>query len=186
MAKKEWKDLTRKEKRTAIIALAVIVLAVFTVIGVATSGGDKQEQDKQQQASQQNQPEDKQIEQIVRDTVKAENLREVRATEQVDGGYGVFVKFYDKYGIKGVIGEQMADIYKALYTSGKDVRTVSIVANTTLTDQYGNESEEAVLKTTLDKAVADKVNFNASEADLQYSILPGLWTVNSTHPALRD
>lgn len=180
--KKAWAQKTVIEKTKTVLLTIVALFFLLLLIGIifGDSGG------KQTQNVDQNAPVDKQIEQIVRNSVDESDFQEARATEQVGGGYGVYVKIYDETTRKGSIGEKMADIYKALYTSGKDINTASIVATSTLANQYGDEAEVPVLKTTLDKAIAEKVNFDADEATLQYQILPGLWTVNSTHPVLRD
>ena len=117
-------------------------------------------------------------------------LKGVDVVKQIDGGWGVFVEFnaddnlsanFTKKGIE----KQMSDVYTALYTSNKDVRTASAAAYLSLTDKYGNTSDQMVYKSILDKAVAGKVNWSTDKASLELQILPGLWSTTILSPALK-
>jgi hypothetical protein len=85
-------------------------------------------------------------------------------------------------GIKG----KMSELYSKLYRSNSPIKSVSVCAYMTLTDKYGNESDDIVYTTVLGKAEAAKVNWNADDAVLKYSILPKVWTNNYLHPALSE
>jgi len=76
-------------------------------------------------------------------------------------------------------------VYIALYTSGKDVQTATVAAYFPLVDRYGNESEGVVLKTSLSKMEAGKVNWDADNTMLQRSIIPDVWTTTLVHPEFR-
>lgn len=140
------------------------------------------------------------IKRIVEDQLKGDNnldkprLREVRvseAFEEVSGGWTVFVKYNasqnwnDEMTRKG-IEVDMSELYTALYTSGKDIRLVSIEAYLPLVDQYGNESDGMVYRSILRKSEAQKVNWKiADEAYFKLDILPGIWETVLVHPAIR-
>lgn len=117
-------------------------------------------------------------------------LKSVDVVKQIDGGWGVFVEFnaddnlsanFTKRGIE----KQMSDVYTSLYTSDKDVRTASAAAYLSLTDKYGNTSDQMVYKSILDKAVAGKVNWSTDKASLELQILPGLWSTTILSPVLK-
>lgn len=118
-------------------------------------------------------------------------IRGVDVVPQQQGGYGVFVEFNAAQSssasvIKQGIEYGMADVYTALYTSGLDVRTASVVAYLPLTDKYGNTSDGMVYKTILDKAVASKVNWSASKDTLEWKVLPSLWDTTILNPSLKS
>jgi methionine-rich copper-binding protein CopC len=105
------------------------------------------------------------------------------------GGWGVFVEFNSDDNLsskttKNGIEMQMSDIYTALYTSGIDVRTASAAAYLSLTDKYGNASDQMVYKSILAKDVASKVNWSADKTYLKLGILPGLWDTTILSPVL--
>ena len=140
--------------------------------------------------------EEDQLRQIVTDVLKGNTnmskprLRKVDIVKQAAGGWGVFTEFNGDDNLtanmrKGGIQSQMAEVYIALYTSGKDVQTATVAAYFPLVDQYGNESEGVVLKTSLSKAEAAKVNWSADSSTLRRSILPGVWTTVLVHPEFR-
>jgi len=85
-------------------------------------------------------------------------------------------------GIKG----KMSELYTRLYKSNKPIKSVSVCAYMSLTDKYGNEKDDIVYTTVLSKEEAAKVNWNADDALLKYSILPKVWTNNFLHPALTE
>lgn len=140
--------------------------------------------------------EEEQIQKIVSDQLTGVNnmdkayMKRIDVVEQVNGGWGVFVEYNadDNFTInlrKGSIELKMSEIYLALYRSNKDIRSVSIAAYFPLVDKYGNQSENVTYKSILDKAEADKVNWNADEATLKVSILPNVWTTSILHPEFR-
>lgn len=70
----------------------------------------------------------------------------------------------------------MTKIYTSLYKNNNlDVRSVALVAYTSMQDKYGKQSDDAVMKTYLDKSEADKVNWNQPESTLALQILPSVW-----------
>lgn len=183
--KQGWKDKSLRERVMTVIVILVIVVALITLKGLLFGSGADD-------ASSDTLSPEQRIEALVKDGAKkhggaTDEVREVRATEQVDGGYGVFVQFNNNNtASERFLGTTMADIYTSLYTSDLDVRTVAIVATTSLSNPYGDSKEVPVFKTTLDKDTAVKVNFQADEYDLRYTILPGAWTVNTRHEVLED
>ena len=84
--------------------------------------------------------------------------------------------------IKGKMGE----LYTKLYKSHSPLKSVSVCAYMSLTDKYGNASDDIVYTTVLQKEEANKVNWNADDAVLKYSILPKVWHNNFLHPALTE
>jgi hypothetical protein len=140
--------------------------------------------------------EEEQLRQITSDVLKGDTnmgkprLRKVEVVKQAAGGWGVFAEFNGDDNLtarmrKGGIETKMAEVYVALYTSGKDVQTASVAAYFPLVDKYGNESDGIVYKTTLNRKEADKVNWGADNTTLRRSILPGIWTATLVHPEFR-
>jgi hypothetical protein len=82
--------------------------------------------------------------------------------------------------IKGRMGE----LYTKLYKSHSPIKSVSVCAYMSLTDKYGNATDDIVYTTVLPKEEANKVNWSADDAVLKYSILPKVWHNNFLHPAL--
>lgn len=140
--------------------------------------------------------EEEQLRQIVADVLKGSTnmskprLRKVDVVKQVAGGWGVFVEFNGDDNLsaksrKGGIESKMAEVYIALYTSGKDVQAATVAAYFPLVDKYGNESDGVVYKTALNGAEAAKVNWSADNTTLRRSIVPGVWTATLVHPEFR-
>lgn len=185
--------------------VTVAVVGLFGMIGVAGQDVEKRtpagtDNSAPVQARQDAPPtpisEEDQLKQIVADQLKGNNnmskasLRSVNVVQQVDGGWGVFTEFNADDNLtmnmrRGGIESDMGEIYIALYTSGKDVRTASVAAYFPLVDKYGNGSDGMVYKTTLNKAEADKVNWSADGVTLRRSILPAVWTATLVHPEFR-
>lgn len=128
-----------------------------------------------------------QIKQIVSKLLSGKNdngedyVRNIDVIEQDGGGWGVMTEYNAGQVIsmdskKGDIETKMADIYTALYTSGKDIRTASVAAYLPSQDKYGNTGDKMVYKTMLFKAEADKVNWKADKDTLELVILPKVWT----------
>jgi len=109
-------------------------------------------------------------------------FRSVDVVPQTNGGYGVFVEYNaDEVGSSDsqqtIFTEDATQLYKTIYNqTHQDVRTASVSACFSGTDQYGNKSDKLVYKTILDKDVASKVNWSAENATLETK-LPSLWTV---------
>lgn len=122
--------------------------------------------------------------------MKRDNLKKVDVSEAVGGGWNVAVEFNAGDNLstklrKTGIEKKMSEIYISLYTSGKDIKTVSVAAFFPLADQYGNESDGIVYKSTLAKEEANKVNWSADGSTLRLSILPKVWTTIMLHPEFR-
>jgi len=83
-------------------------------------------------------------------------------------------------GIKGKMGE----LYTKLYKNHLPIKSVSVCAYMTLSDKYGNNSDDIVYTTVLSKEEAAKVNWSTDDAVLKYTILPKVWTDTYLHPAL--
>ncbi len=120
-----------------------------------------------------------------------ESIIKIDIIEQIDGGWGVFVEFNANDNLtenlwKIGMEKQMAEVYKALYTGDMDIRTASAAAYFLLVDKYGNEKDDMVYKTILDKEEADKVNWDADDSMLKIEILPSVWTVSYKHPAVPE
>jgi len=133
------------------------------------------------------------IERIIRNVLKGQNnmgseyIREIKFVEQITGGLGVFIEYNADDNLtmnlrKRSIEGNMADIYSALYKSEYDIDTVSIMAYFPLVDKYGNEDYGVVYKTYLDKAEAEKINWEANESNIRNTILPDVWTTAILHP----
>jgi hypothetical protein len=130
--------------------------------------------------------EEDQIKQLVSKQLDGTNdngkgyIRKIEVIEQIDEGKGVFVEYNadDKGAVnlrKEGIEKKMSDIYTAIFTSGKNIRRVSVIAYYPTVDKYGNLSDSVVYKTMLEKTEADKVNWNADKYRLETDILPKVW-----------
>lgn len=122
--------------------------------------------------------------------MKRNNLKKVEVTEQEGGGWNVTVDFNADDNLttnlrKVGIEKEMSELYITLYKSGKDVSNATITAYFPLVDQYGKENDRAVYQSTLDKAEASKVNWNADQSSLKLSILPKVWTTTLLHPEFK-
>lgn len=110
-----------------------------------------------------------------------DKIKDVSVTKQVDGGYGVLVSFNaDSSGtedsMKQSIWIDMTKIYTALYKNNtSDVRSVALVAYTSIQDKYGKQNDDAVMKTYLDQPEAQKVNWDQPQSTLALQILPNVW-----------
>lgn len=189
MATKEWKNMSKGEKAGGLIGVAIIVVVVI-VIGSVIFGNSNDPKDSRAETKQQaintDLPEDQQLRQIVENTISGKNnldkdyIKNIDITSQVDGGWGVFVDYNADDNVttsarKKSIEMKMSEVYIALYTSNKDVRSASVAAHFPLQDSYGNESDVVIYKSVLSKSEADKVNFQANESTLKLRILPSAW-----------
>lgn len=193
-------------------AKTIVVIALLVFVGLSSPSAENDEspqvvnnavstEQNQNAQAQQNEPpkpvsEDDQIRNIVSNLLKGSNnmdnqyVRKIDVVEQVNGGWGVFVEYNADDNLttnlrKTGIEKTMSEIYIALYTSNKDVRSASVAAYFPLVDRYGNESEDVIYKSILDKAEAEKVNWNADSSTLKLSILPEVWTTSILHPEFR-
>lgn len=190
-------------------AIVVVVLLVFLGITSPSSDSNSSQptsntnvsQTQTRQNEQKSEPakplsEEDQIRNIVSNQLKGNNnmdkqyIRKIDVVEQVNGGWGVFVEYNADDNLttnlrKTGIEKTMSEIYIALYTSNKDIRSASVAAYFPLVDRYGNESEDVIYKSILDKTEADKVNWNADSSTLKLSILPEVWTTSILHPEFR-
>lgn len=189
MATKEWKDMSKGEKAGGFIGLAIIVVVII-VIGSVIFGNSNDPKDSRAETKQQaintDLPEDQQLRQIVENALSGKNnlnkdyIKNIDITSQADGGWGVFVDYNADDNVttsarKKSIEMKMSEVYVALYTSNKDVRSASVAAHFPLQDSYGNESDGVIYKSVLGKSDADKVNFQANESTLKLRILPAAW-----------
>lgn len=192
--KEEDKQKFTRKKIGITLGLLTFILLVFAVMTTDTSQQNSSTPQSEQQTNEEtaNLSEKEQVELLVTQQLKGKNnlqkeyFREVRVTEQADGGWGVFAAFNAGDNLttnlrKGGIEQKMSDIYIALYTSEHNIKQAAVVAYLPLVDQYGNEREDVVYKSSLDKVEADKVNWKADKATLQLQILPSVWTTTNLH-----
>ena len=130
---------------------------------------------------------------VVANELRGENnlgLARVRSIDvtPTDGvGYDVKVEYnIDNAGTKDLFRMlskmEMGNIYRAIYTSGRDVASASITAYFPVSDPAGEEPPVPIFSTTLDKKTADEADWNADRAELEVDLLPGLWTETYVHP----
>jgi hypothetical protein len=142
-----------------------------------------QQNQQTQQPTQATQTPEEKIEAKVRVSLDSKKFREVRVTKQVNGGYGIFVAINGSDNlsndlIRKGIWLDMANIYAAVYKEPMDVNEVAVVANMDMVDKYGKTSNQAVMKTSLEKDEAVKVNWTLDHSTLGLQILPGVWTTD--------
>lgn len=137
------------------------------------------------------------IRQVVADQLKGKNNRNKARLRNVEikelGDYDEYIVHIDfnaddnfsKDWVKSGIEMKMTDIYKALYNGKHKVVMIVISAFFPLVDKYGNESEDVVYKTRLDKDEADKINWSQNEAMLYTNIMPKVWQLLEVHPTFR-
>lgn len=175
-------------KWTGIIVVGFFVLMV--IIGLAGGKKGSSVQDafqkgmddgKQTGGNNQTTPEQK-IEAKVRASVTdSKTIKDIQVTKQVNGGYGVLVTINAGENlssdlIKKGIWLDMATIYTALYKEPMEVNEAAIVASLDEVDKYGKTSNQVVMKTSLAKEEAQKVNWGVDHSSLGLQILPGVWT----------
>ena len=79
----------------------------------------------------------------------------------------------------------MSAMYTAIFRDDQTpVKTASLHAWTGLVDKYGNTSYGPVYTTALDGADARRINWQADTAEILRRIIPGLWRVLYSNPAL--
>ena len=188
-----------EDNKNALVALAVFIILILLYLAIASLGGNDDKKTAsdninapEQSVVVQNKPlsEEEQIKQLVSskfkglNNLKKEYIRSIKVAEQIDGGWGVFVEYnaddvMSADSTKKSIYLDMSKMYTALYTSKKDVRTVSVAAYFPGTDKHGNTSDSLVYKTMLEKTEADKVNWGTDSSYLGLEILPKVWEIVS-------
>lgn len=201
------KLLKERATREGVAIIFGVATIVFFVLFRITTGLSSQTQPTTKNSvvsEEQEQPsepakqlsEKEQIQKLVSDQLKGTNnmknpyVKKIDVIEQVGGGWGVFVEYNADDNLtknlrKTGIEKKMSEIYIALYTSDKDIRSVSVAAYFPLVDQYGNKSSGVVYKSILEKGEVDKVNWGSDSSTLKLSILPGVWTTSILHPEFR-
>lgn len=114
-------------------------------------------------------------------------VRSIDVRPAEGGGYDVAVEYnMDNAGTKDLfkmmLKMDMGGLYRALYTSGHDVASATIIAYFPVDDPVGGEPPVRVFTTTLDKKAADEADWNAERTVLEMDILPTLWTETYVHP----
>ncbi|MCA9810752.1 MAG: hypothetical protein KC473_10455 [Candidatus Dadabacteria bacterium] len=116
-------------------------------------------------------------------------IRSIQVTPTDGVGYDVKVEYnINNSGLKSFFGVlskmDMTKIYRAIYTSGRDVASASITAYYPVDDPMGKSPPVPVLTTTLDKKAADNIDWSLDrpELELETEILPELWTETYIHP----
>lgn len=191
METKKQKELSKKGKIATILVLFLIVIVFFSIVGGSSSDKEGGANDTSVETiDTSNMSPEKRIEATIRASIEEktnmdkDKIRDIQITSQYDGGWGVLVNFnandnLSENLIEKGIWEDMTSIYKALYTQNDDVERATLFAYFDTTDKYGNSSESLVLKTSLYKPEAEKVNWDADRATLYQDILPGVWTVGT-------
>ena len=186
----------KKPKKLSIIG-AVICLVMF-IIGLNIPHEPEIAEQTQPAEETEMLSEEEQIRAIVSKILEGKNnnerdyLRDIQVINRPDGGWSVFVEYNASNNlttglIKTGMESKMSEIYMTLYhQSGLDIRQASVAAYFPLIDQYGNENDEIVYKSLLDKTEADQVNWQADEAMLKVSILPGIWEISILHQEFRQ
>lgn len=178
------------------IGIILVGFFVLMVIIGATSGGkkgssvneafqkgmDAGKQTVEGNSSAPSTPEQK-IEAKVRAAVSDKKIKDIQVTKQVDGGYGVLITINGDENLSNDLTKKgiwldMAKLYTALYKEPMGVNEVAITANMNGVDKYGNTSNQVVMKTSLAKDEAQKVNWNADQSSLGLQILPNVWTTD--------
>ena len=177
-------------KWTGIIFVGFIVL--MGIIG-ATSGGKKgssvneafqQGMNQAKQTVDNNSTPEQKIEAKVRASVSdSKKIKDVQVIKQINSGYGVLVNINASDNlsndlIKKGVWSDMAAIYTALYKDPMEVSQASVVAYMDGADKYGKTSNQVVMKTSLAKEEAQKVNWSIQQASLALQILPNVWVTD--------
>lgn len=194
---KPWAKKSTGDKVLTVIVILFVLIVLITLKGLLFGGDSNPDQSTNNESASQNLSEEDEIKLLITDQLKGKNkqdkeyLKDLRVNNLGAGsGYTVFVEFnadmYTAAGLnKGRIEDKMAEIYTALFTSDKNIQNAGIGAYLPLSDQYGNEKDVLVYKSTLDKAVADKINFNADASELKLVIIPNAWTATNIHADLQ-
>lgn len=104
------------------------------------------------------------------------------ARGQEEGLYNVNIRFngedsWSPSMTKKTIAWQMQDVYQGLYEAKLNIRDIYCFASLKLTDQYGQESVMVVYKTSLERAIAEKINWDRKRS-LDFD---NIWDVDFVH-----
>ena len=111
-----------------------------------------------------------------------DRVRKIEVKEAAGGGYDVLVEFNiddvmlpDFFKLKAE--SDMTKVYKAVYTSGYDVRNVTVTAYFPVGYREREEptDPEPVLTTSLEAAGAAKIDWGANVYDLEAEVVPKAW-----------
>ena len=75
----------------------------------------------------------------------------------------------------------IADVLKEIRSSGYRYSKIEVTGTHSLTDKFGNESEEEVVRARYERATVDKINWDKFRAENIYEIADDVWI----HPAFR-
>ncbi|MEK6890920.1 MAG: hypothetical protein AABX03_02180 [Nanoarchaeota archaeon] len=113
-----------------------------------------------------------------------EKIKEIIITEG-ENGYFIGIRYnaddnLNSKMIKGYIINEDIKVLKTLYTKYENISGVGIIAYFPLTDAYGNNEDEAVINLRIDRATADKINWDG----LLPENIPTIADKYYIHPAL--
>lgn len=113
-------------------------------------------------------------------------VREVQVTDAPGGGYDVLVEynmddvvFVSFFKLKAE--EDMTRIYKALYTSGHDIKNVTVTGYFPVGDRERKNPPVPVWTTTLGGAAARNVEWGEKDYKLSNEVLPKVWKTEYLH-----
>lgn len=187
------KLFTRKK---ILVNFSLLALLFMVLAAITAKPSETKETHISEAVNIEDMSEKEQIEYLVKDELKGQNnlkkdyLRELTVTEQIDGGWGVFVTFNaddnltSNLRLTGV-EKTMSEIYTTLFTSQHEIKQAHVTAYFPLIDQYGNEEDRIVYKSHLTSEVAEKVNWDADGATLRLQILPNLWEKSNLYYEFR-
>jgi hypothetical protein len=122
-------------------------------------------------------------------TDKKEALRDTRVTNS-NNDFLVSVDFNASSGLSDNLyrlgmEKKMTNIYKTLYNSSINIKSVQVTGFDVLIDSFGNEEDGRVYQTRLDKAEGEKVNWDQDDATLSNQVLPNIWKIVFILPDIR-
>lgn len=187
--KKSWTDKTIGEKTLTVVVILIVLFILITLKGLIFGGPNDNEQQSGATQAVKAESEEQQIEKLAKTAATegdglAEEVREVRVIKEADDSYTVNVKLYVPSGNKGVIEQTMSNVYKGIYSSGKNIKAVTVMATTDLSNKYGDSKEIIVYQTRLEKETAEKINFEQDSALLLTRTVPALWQTQKLDPAI--
>ena len=110
--------------------------------------------------------------------------------KKISGVWDVTVNFNASEGftnklMKSGIEIEMSRAYKALFTANLNVKSAYINAYFPFQDKLGKSKYYPIYGTSLEKEVADKINWQMNESTLQVRIIPGVWRLEILDPVLK-
>ena len=105
----------------------------------------------------------------------------VTVTKHRDGSYFVFAEYRPLLKEVGPIEDEMMDTYKTIYKFELPVAGAEVVAYANLVDRYGNQSENAIYRSALDRETAMMVNWEELHLVTPDRVFNDSWR----HPAIR-